>query len=198
MERLNWQSEHNRCGWCLVDDLYIQYHDEEWGRPSFDDQHMFEHLILETFQAGLSWHIILKKRPHFRDAFHGFDARAMAQMDEAQIENLLHNPGIIRNRSKIIAAIGNARVYLREFPAHGEFTNYMWAFVGGTPRMNHPRQLSDLPTRSPESDAMSKALKKMGFCFVGSTTCYAYMQALGMVNDHLEHCEFKYQGKIHF
>ena len=185
-------TDNDRCSWCLVDDLYRQYHDLEWGRPSFDDDHLFEHLILETFQAGLSWHIILKKRQHFRDAFHGFDARAMAQMSEQDVEELLQNPRIVRNRQKICAAIGNAQVYLREFPLKGDFTRFIWGFVGGTPLMNHPSQLSDLPTRSPESDAMSTALKKMGFRFVGSTTCYAYMQALGMVNDHLEHCPYKY------
>ena len=185
-------TDNDRCSWCLVDDQYRQYHDLEWGRPSFDDDHLFEHLILETFQAGLSWHIILKKRQHFRDAFHGFDARAMAQMSEQDVEELLQNPRIVRNRQKICAAIGNAQVYLREFPLKGDFTRFMWGFVGGTPLMNHPSQLSDLPTRSPESDAMSKTLKKMGFRFVGSTTCYAYMQALGMVNDHLEHCPYKY------
>jgi DNA-3-methyladenine glycosylase I len=190
---LNLQAENNRCGWCLVDDLYRHYHDQEWGRPSFEDEHLFEHLILETFQAGLSWHIILKKRQHFRDAFHGFDAHAMAQMNEQDVEDLLQNPLIVRNRQKITAAIGNARVYLREFPLKGDFTRFMWGFVGGAPLVNHPKQLSDLPTRSPESDAMSTALKKMGFRFVGSTTCYAYMQALGMVNDHLEHCPYKHK-----
>jgi len=189
---LNLITDNERCGWCLVDDLYRQYHDHEWGRPSFDDDHLFEHLILETFQAGLSWHIILKKRQHFSDAFHGFDARAMSQMDEVQIERLLQNPGIVRNRQKIVAAIENARVYLKEFPQKGDFVRFMWGFVGGTPIMNHPKQLSDLPARSTDSDAMSKTLKKLGFRFVGSTTCYAYMQALGMVNDHLEHCRFKH------
>jgi len=184
-------SGQGRCGWCLVDDLYRRYHDEEWGRPSFDDHHLFEHLILETFQAGLSWHIILKKREHFREAFFGFDASKMACMDSTAVQLLLENPGIIRNRLKIEAAIGNARAFLHAFPQKGDFSNFMWGFVGATPIIHHPKTLDELPSRSPEADAMSKALKKLGFRFVGPTTCYAFMQALGMVNDHLANCPWK-------
>lgn len=169
----------------------IQYHDKEWGVPIHDDQQLFEFLILEGVQAGLSWETVLKKREHYRVAFDHFDAARIAAYDQRQVEQLLANEHIIRNRLKIAAAIQNAKAFLAIRAEEGSFARYIWQFVGGQPRTNTWRALTDLPTRTPESDAMSKALKKRGFSFVGSTICYAFMQATGMVNDHTIEC-FRY------
>ncbi|MFY0644480.1 MAG: DNA-3-methyladenine glycosylase I [Bacteroidia bacterium] len=177
-----------RCEWCLKDELYMTYHDEEWGVPSHNDQHLFEHLILETFQAGLSWYTILSKRENFRKAFHNFDAVKMSQFTEKDILKLLENKGIIRSRAKIQAAINNARIYLdiqREF---GSFDKYIWQFTDHKTLYIKVDQWSDVQTTTPQSDAMAKNLKKRGFKFVGSTTCMAYMEAVGMVSDHFTYC----------
>lgn len=177
-----------RCGWCEKDDLYRHYHDTEWGRPSFDDGHLFEHLILETFQAGLSWYTILAKRENFRKAFDGFDAQKIAAYDEQKIGTLLSDPGIIRSQAKIKAAIHNARLFLQCQKEHGAFSRYIWQFTQHQTIFNQRDHLSQLPATSPESDAMSRDMKKRGFKFIGSTTCYAYMQSVGMINDHLRTC----------
>ncbi len=177
-----------RCGWCGTDPLYVAYHDEEWGVPSFNDAHLFEMLILEGQQAGLSWLTVLRKRAAYREAFEGFDAQRMARFTPARIEQLLRNPAIIRNRLKLEAAVGNARAYLDLCDEVGAFAPWLWAFVGGTPIQHRFRTLQELPARAVESDTMSLALKRRGFRFVGSTICYAFMQAVGMVNDHLVSC----------
>ena len=177
-----------RCEWCLKDDLYVKYHDEEWGQESHDDQHLFEHLILETFQAGLSWHIILKKREAFREAFEGFDAYKMARYDEIKIRALLQNAGIVRSEAKIRAAINNASRYLEVISEFGSFDQYIWQFTQGTPLKITVRTKEDIQTTTPQSDAMARDLKNRGFKFVGSTTCMAYMEAVGMVRDHYTHC----------
>ena len=183
-----------RCEWCLKDELYVNYHDTEWGIPSYDDQHLFEHLILETFQAGLSWHIILKKREAFREAFHGFDPLYMSEMSEADVAELLKNPAIIRSKSKIQAAINNAKLYLQIVAEEGSFSDFIWQFTGHKTIDIKVDDWSDVQTTTAESDAMAKTLKAMGFKFVGSTTCMAYMEAVGMVNDHFSHC-FKSKWK---
>lgn len=180
-----------RCGWARAE-LSIAYHDREWGVPQHDDRVLFEFLILEGAQAGLSWETILKKRDNFRRAFDGLDPCAVAQYDERKIEELLHNPGIIRNHLKIEAAIGNARVFLAVQREFGSFDAYVWRFVGGRPRRNAWRSLRQIPSRTAESDAMSKDLRRRGFKFAGSTICYAFMQAVGMVNDHVVAC-FRYR-----
>ena len=177
-----------RCGWADTDPLYVAYHDEEWGVPVRDDRHMFEFLILEGFQAGLSWLTILKKRDAFRRAFAGFDAVKVARFDQRKLDRLLQDPGIVRNRLKVEAARKNARAFLKVQEEHGSFSDYLWSFVGGRPRQNRWRSLSQVPARTAESDAMSKDLKRRGFSFVGSTICYAHMQAAGLVNDHLTGC----------
>ena len=169
----------------------LRYHDEEWGVPSHDDRHLFEMLALEGAQAGLSWTTILNKRENYRRAFDGFDVDKVAHYGEADIDRLLADAGIVRNRAKIEATIGNARATLAVRDEFGSFDSYIWRFVGGTPRRNAFRSLPDLPASTPESDAMSKDLKKRGFGFVGSTICYAFMQAVGMVNDHEVTC-FRY------
>jgi DNA-3-methyladenine glycosylase I len=171
-----------RCGWCGEDPLYIQYHDEEWGMPVHDDQRLFEFLILEGMQAGLSWITVLRKREHYRQVFDGFDAVKIAQYDEVKIASLLADPGIIRNRLKVHGAVQNAKAYLAVQKEFGTFDRYMWSFVGGKPIVNKLRDMKDYRSTSPESDAMSKDLKKRGFTFVGSTICYAHMQACGMVS----------------
>jgi DNA-3-methyladenine glycosylase I len=177
-----------RCGWCGTDELYCQYHDDEWGVPVYDEQKMFEFLILEGAQAGLSWITVLRKREAYRLAFDNFDPHKIARYTEAKKAKLLLNPGIIRNRLKIESVVRNARAYL-ELKEQGEnFSDFLWQFVGGKPMQNRRRSLADIPASTPESDAMSKALKKRGFNFVGSTICYAHMQATGMVNDHLISC----------
>jgi len=175
------------CAWVNHEQLYIDYHNNEWGRPVYDDQKLFEFLILDTFQAGLSWITILKKRENFRKAFDDFDASKIAEYGEEKVEELMQNAGIIRNRLKINAAISNAKLYLDIAKNEGGFSKYIWSFVGGSPIVNH-YQYEDIPATSAESDAMSKALKKRGFKFVGSTICYAFMQAAGLINDHSIDC----------
>ena len=181
-----------RYGWAGSDPLYVAYHDEEWGVPVHDDGTMFEFLILEGFQAGLSWLTILRKRDAFRKAFAGFDAARVARFDRRKLERLLQNPGIVRNRLKVEAAKKNARAFLAVQKELGSFSAYLWAFVGGRPKKNRWKTLAEVPATTPESDAMSKDLKQRGFSFVGSTICYAHMQAVGIVNDHLTGC-FRYR-----
>jgi DNA-3-methyladenine glycosylase I len=177
-----------RCGWCLSDPVYVKYHDEEWGKPVHDDKVLFEFLILESFQAGLSWLTILKKRENFRKAFSGFDAKKVAKYDEKKYEALMQDAGIIRNRLKIRAAINNAQRFLEIQKEFGSFDKYVWSFVGGKPKINSIKTLRDIQPRTDISDAMSKDMSKRGFKFRGSTICYAFMQAVGMVNDHLDTC----------
>ena len=177
-----------RCGWESSDPLMIAYHDEEWGVPVHDDRKLFEFLVLDAFQAGLSWAIVLRKREGFRKAFHGFDPRRVAGYSERDAARLLSDSGIIRNRLKIEATIHNARRFLEVRKEFGTFDAYIWGFVGGRTIQNRFRSLKDLPATSPESDAMSKNLKARGFKFVGSTICYAFMQAAGLVNDHTVDC----------
>jgi DNA-3-methyladenine glycosylase I len=184
-------SEPVRCAWAR-DPLMIEYHDREWGVPLHDDRALFEFLILEGAQAGLSWSTILKKRPAYRVAFDGFDARRIARYGEKKIAALLADAGIVRNRLKVAAAVRNAQAFLAVQKEFGSFDAYIWRFTGGRPLKNAWRRMEDVPARSPESDAMSKDLKKRGFTFVGSTICYAFMQAVGMVNDHVTGC-FRYR-----
>lgn len=181
------ETELIRCGWAKGE-LMIRYHDEEWGVPLHDDRALFEFLILEGAQAGLSWSTILNKRENYRRAFDGFEMRRIAGYDQREIKRLLADPGIVRNRLKINAAVENAKAFLRVQEELGSFDRYIWQFVGGKPRVNGPRTLKQVPARTPESDAMSKDLKRRGFKFVGSTICYAFMQAVGMVNDHVTDC----------
>jgi DNA-3-methyladenine glycosylase I len=180
----------NRCEWAQAEQM-ISYHDAEWGVPVHDDRTLFEFLILEGVQAGLSWSTILKKREAYRQAFDGFDPTKVAAYDDAKVAELLANPGIVRNRLKIAAAITNAQAFIRIQAEFGSFDAYVWRFVGGRPRQNAWRQMRELPATSPESDALSKDLIRRGFKFVGSTICYAFMQAVGMVNDHTTDC-FRY------
>lgn len=168
--------------------LYEEYHDNEWGVPSHDDRHLFEMLILEGAQAGLSWETVLKKREGYRAAFHNFDAAKVAAMTDSELEALMHNPEIIRNRLKIFAARRNALVYLKLQQEFGSFNKYLWSFVGGSTIVNHPQNITEFVATSPESDALSKDLKKRGMTFVGSTIIYAFMQAVGVVRDHLVSC----------
>jgi len=184
-------SEKKRCAWVTDDPVYLAYHDEEWGVPVRDDRHLFEMLVLEGTQAGLSWLTVLKKRESYRRAFDGFDARKMARYGARERAKLMKDPGIIRNRLKIDAAIGNAQAYLEVLDERGSFADFLWDFVDGRVVTNRYRGQSDIPTTSPQSDAMSKALKRRGFKFVGSTICYAFMEAVGMVNDHVTGC-FRY------
>jgi len=177
----------NRCAWAKGD-LYIAYHDQEWGVPVHDDRLLFEFLILEGAQAGLSWITILKKRENYREAFDNFDATKIARYGPRKIHQLLANPGIVRNRLKVGAAVQNARAFLAVQREFGSFDRYLWGFVGGTPIRNLRRSLKEVPTCSPESDAMSKDLLRRGFKFVGTTICYALMQAVGMVDDHTTDC----------
>jgi len=178
----------NRCPWCESSDLMRRYHDEEWGVPLHDDRRLFEMLILEGAQAGLSWITILRKRPAYRKAFDRFDARRIARYGAAKRRALMRNPGIVRNRLKIKAAVTNARAFMAVQREFGSFDAYIWQFVGGRPRVNRPRSIKQVPARTPESDAMSRDLKARGFTFVGSTICYAFMQAVGLVNDHAAGC----------
>lgn len=178
----------NRCSWAGSDPLYVAYHDQEWGVPVHDDHLLFEFLILEGMQAGLSWAIILKKRDNFRRAFDGFDPQRVAQYDDEKVAALLADPGIVRNRLKISAAIRNARSFLEIQSEYGSFDAYIWQFVGGKPKVNAWRNLTEIPASTPQSDAMSKDLARRGFKFVGSTICYAFMQAVGLVNDHTVDC----------
>jgi len=180
-----------RCGWARSEPN-ISYHDAEWGVPLHDDRGLFEFLILEGAQAGLSWETILKKRDNYREAFDGFDAGRVARYTPKRVERLMANPGIVRNRLKIESAISNARVFLDVQKEAGSFDAYIWGFVGGKPRVNTVRGMGDVPASTSESDAMSKDLKTRGFRFVGTTICYAFMQATGMVNDHAVDC-FRYR-----
>jgi DNA-3-methyladenine glycosylase I len=179
-----------RCPWAR-NDLSIRYHDEEWGVPSHDDSTLFEFLILEGAQAGLSWDTILKKRENYRVAFDRFDPKKIAHYDRRKIQSLMSDAGIIRNRLKITSAIQNAKAFRKVQDEFGSFDTYIWQFTNGSPIVNSGRSLSQVPARTPQSDAMSKDLKKRGFSFVGTTICYAFMQAVGMVNDHLTGC-FRY------
>lgn len=181
-------SDFTRCGWAGTDPLYVAYHDEEWGVPAHDDRTLFEFLILEGAQAGLSWSTILKKRDNYRRAFDGFDPAAVAAYDEARIAALLADPGIVRNRLKVRAAVRNAQSYLRVQQEFGRFDTYVWGFVGGRPIVNHWQSLREVPAETAESRALSQDLQRRGFTFVGPTIIYAYMQAVGMVNDHLVRC----------
>jgi len=177
-----------RCGWCSDDPLYCRYHDSEWGVPLHDDQALFEFLILEGAQAGLSWITILRKRENYRAAFDNFDAVRIARYNASKIESLLQDPGIVRNRLKVGAAVTNAQKFLDVQNEFGSFDAFIWRFVDGRPRQNAWRSLAEIPASTPESDAMSKELKRRGFKFAGSTICYALMQATGMVNDHTTDC----------
>jgi len=177
-----------RCLWAGTDPLYLAYHDREWGVPLHEDRKLFEMLILEGAQAGLSWITILRKRKAFREAFDQFDPSKIAGYEQKRIRELLHNPGIIRNRLKIHAAVQNAQAFLKVVEEFGSFDRYLWQVVGGRPLQNRWGRGQDIPARTRESDALSKDLKKRGFKFVGPTICYAFMQAVGMVNDHLTTC----------
>jgi DNA-3-methyladenine glycosylase I len=179
--------QHNRCGWARTP-LSIAYHDAEWGVPVHDDRTLFEFLTLEGAQAGLSWETILKKRNAYRDAFVGFDPVRVARFGAARVERLLQNPGIVRNRLKIASTVQNAKAFLAVQKEFGSFDAYVWSFVGGAPRVNQWQTLQQLPARTPESDAFSRDLIRRGFKFVGSTICYAFMQAVGLVNDHTIDC----------
>lgn len=180
-----------RCGWAEHSELEKIYHNQEWGVPNFDDRHLFEMLILEGAQAGLSWLTVLKKRDSYREAFDGFDPEKIAHYDDKKKTVLLDNPGIIRNRLKVDATIQNAKSYLEISEKHGSFSKYIWQLVDGKPIVNEFEKMSDVPAETEISRAMSKQLKKDGFKFVGPTICYAFMQAVGMVNDHLVSC-FRY------
>jgi len=181
-----------RCRWATdVEPVYTSYHDEEWGVPLFDERKLFEMLILEGAQAGLSWLTILRKRENYRKAFDGFDAEKIARYGDRRIATLLNNPGIVRNRLKVNAAVANAKACLEVRESHGSLSDYLWQFVDGRPIANAWQGLGDIPVSTSESEAMSKALKKQGFRFVGPTICYAFMQAVGMVNDHTVDC-FRY------
>ncbi|TRX12798.1 DNA-3-methyladenine glycosylase I [Flavobacterium gawalongense] len=177
-----------RCAWCEKDDLYRKYHDEEWGVPVYEDQKLFEFLVLETFQAGLSWYTILKKRENFKLAFDNFDYKKVASYSEDKIQELLQDAGIIRNQLKIRAAVSNAVAFMKVQDEFGSFSKYIWQFTGGKPIQNNRQSLKEVPATTLLSDAISKDLKKHGFKFVGSTVVYAHMQATGMVDDHLEDC----------
>lgn len=177
-----------RCDWVSTDELYINYHDEEWGKPVYDDATIFEFLVLESFQAGLSWITILKKREHFREAFDQFDYNKIAQYTDDKVEELMQNAGIVRNRLKILATINNAKRFQEIQNEFGSFSTYIWSFVGGKPIVNSYQSIQEVPATTEISDALSKDLKKRGFKFLGSTVVYAHMQATGMVNDHIVDC----------
>jgi len=180
-----------RCAWASGE-LSIRYHDEEWGVPAHDDRTLFEFLILEGAQAGLSWSTILNKRERYRKVFDGFDPSRVARYDRRKMAGLLRDPGIVRNKLKVASAVGNAKAFLQVQKEFGDFDRYIWQFVDGKPRLNSPRSMKQVPAKTSQSDAMSKDLKKRGFNFVGSTICYAFMQAVGMVNDHVVGC-FRYE-----
>ncbi len=181
-------AERKRCAWCDEDPLYVAYHDEEWGVPEWGDRALFEKLILDGFQAGLSWITILRKRDNFRAAFDNFDPAIIAHYPDSKVEALMQDAGIVRNRAKITATIGNARGWFEIQQSGGGFANHLWDFVGGTPKVNRPLHDADFPSDSEESRALSKDLKARGFRFVGPTIVYAFMQAVGMVNDHQTDC----------
>jgi DNA-3-methyladenine glycosylase I len=185
----------NRCGWANKTARYQAYHDHEWGVPVHDDRVLFEFLILEGAQAGLSWETILNKRENYRKAFAGFDPNKVAKFDPARQQKLLENPGIVRNKLKVASAVINAKAFLDVQKEFGSFDAYIWRFVGGKPIIGNRKSLKDVPARTAESDAMSKDLLRRGFKFVGSTICYAFMQAVGMVDDHVEGC-FKHHSVV--
>ena len=180
--------ELSRCPWAGTEQIYIDYHDKEWGIPLHDDQRLFEMLILEGMQAGLSWITVLKKRENFRRAFDGFDAEKVAAYDDQKIEELMRDPGIIRNRRKITATISNAKAFLEIQKEFGSFDRFIWNYVGGVPIVDHFKSMSEVPANTPLSDKISRDLKKRGFNFVGTTIIYSFMQAIGMVDDHLITC----------
>ena len=177
-----------RCGWCGTDELYVKYHDEEWGVPLHDDAQLFEFLVLEGAQAGLSWITVLRKREHYRRAFAGFDAEKVARFTDKKLELLLRNPDIIRNRLKVYSARQNARAFLKVREEWGSFAAYMWRFVDGKPLQNRWASLAEVPAATPLSEKISKDLKRRGFSFIGPTIVYSHMQATGMVNDHIKAC----------
>ena len=183
--------EKQRCAWCGTDSLYVKYHDEEWGLPVKDDKVLFEFLILETFQAGLSWITILRKRENFRKAFDDFDYKKIAKYDQSKIDSLLQDEGIIRNKLKVHSAVTNAQAFMEVQNEFGSFSKYMWGFVDDKPIKNAWKSHKEAPATSAVSDALSKDLKKRGFKFVGSTVIYAHLQAVGMINDHVVNC-FRY------
>lgn len=183
--------ELNRCEWCIGNSIYEQYHDEFWGTPVHDDRLLFEMLSLEGAQAGLSWITILNRQEAYRECFDNFEPEIVARYDEAKINELMQNARIIRNQAKIRSVVTNAQAFLEVQKEFGSFDTYIWQFVGGAPKINCVPTISDIPAKTPESEAMSKALKKRGFKFVGPTICYAYMQACGLVNDHTAQC-YKY------
>ncbi len=185
-----------RCGWVNDAPLYIAYHDQEWGVPVYDDRHLFEMLCLEGAQAGLSWYTILKKRENYRLAFDHFQAEKIIHYDDHKIEELMQNKGIVRNKLKINSVITNAIAYMKIKEEYGSFSEFIWSFVGGTPIENHFHSLNEVPTSTELSDQLSKALKKRGFKFVGTTICYSFMQAVGMVNDHVQSCFCYQKNKI--
>ena len=180
--------ETKRCSWCGETPIYVAYHDEEWGVPEHDSRKLFAMLLLEGFQAGLSWITVLKKRAHYEEVMDGFDPEKMALYDELKIEALLADPGIIRNKLKVRGAVKNAKAFLAYEAGVGSFAELLWSFTGGKTLDNGFRTMEEVPASTSQSDAMSKALKKLGFTFVGSTICYAFMQAVGMVNDHVVTC----------
>jgi DNA-3-methyladenine glycosylase I len=182
-----------RCGWCGTDPLYMAYHDEEWGVPQHDDRRLFEKLVLEGAQAGLSWITVLRKREAYRRVFLGFDPVKVAAMTDAELEAALQDPGIVRNRLKVFSARKNARAFLAVQKEFGSFDAFLWSFVGGKTQVNHPKTLAEVPAVTPEAEALSKALKKRGFTFVGPTIMYAYLQSMGLVDDHVASC-WKRQG----
>ena len=177
-----------RCGWCEKDDLYRSYHDNEWGKPVYDDKTIFEFLVLESFQAGLSWYTILKKRDNFKQAFDDFNYLKIAAYTNEKVEELMLDPGIVRNRLKILATVNNAKRFLEVQNEFGTFGKYIWSYVGGKPVVNHFQDIKEVPATTEISDALAKDLKKRGFKFLGSTVIYAHMQATGMVNDHVKDC----------
>src|SRR5258706_12606191 len=188
---MNADKAQKRCPWCLGSAEYIAYHDDEWGRPVQDDRVFFEFLILEGAQAGLSWSTILAKRANYRKAFADFDPAKVARFTPAKVAKLLTDPGIVRNRLKVAGTVKNAKAFLAVQKEFGSFDKYVWRFVGGKPKVNRPRGMKSVPATTPESDALSKDLKKRGFTFVGSTIMYAFMQATGLVDDHIVGCPAK-------
>jgi DNA-3-methyladenine glycosylase I len=180
--------EKPRCAWLTPDPLYVRYHDEEWGRPVHGDDLLFECLTLEGAQAGLSWLTVLRKREHYRKAFAGFDPARVARFQSRKVDTLMQNEGLVRHRQKLESTLGNARALLALQDELGSFDHFIWSFVGHAPKVNRPATPADVPSRTPESDALSRALKRRGFTFVGSTICYAFMQACGLVDDHLQGC----------
>ncbi|MCU7843063.1 MAG: DNA-3-methyladenine glycosylase I [Candidatus Thiodiazotropha sp. (ex Monitilora ramsayi)] len=181
-------STDKRCTWAGDDPLYLDYHDTEWGVPCFDDRQLFEFLILEGAQAGLAWITILRKRGNYRQSFDEFDPVKIARYSQKRVDKLLQNPGIVRNRLKVESTVSNAKAYLEIQEKHGSFSDYLWRYVDGKPITNHWRDIKQVPASTPLSDQLSKDLKKAGFRFVGTTICYAYMQAVGLVNDHTTDC----------